>query len=251
MLRTLGLWALGIVGAVLLLSTFQFSAEMMAEFEANGITTEMARYLSLANSAVMLLIAVLIGRFAAGKLNLVSLIARPASAQDKVPVTLFLYLVLGVILGIATGYIDAWAIRQNEALAAFFADNAEELSALGSNLNLAQRIFYGGITEEILMRWGFMGLIALLFFWITRSRAVALTLGVIGAAVIFGIGHLPVLMQTVGEIPNEMLIRVIAFNGVLGVFYGIAYARHYLEAAMAAHIGTHLGITALMIAGLV
>ncbi|WP_328794055.1 CPBP family intramembrane glutamic endopeptidase [Maritimibacter harenae] len=102
---------------------------------------------------------------------------------------------------------------------------------------------YGGIVEELMLRYGLLTL----GFWVVwklsgeRPRAGAAWALIAGVAVLFGLGHLPAMAAT---IPLDMAItlRTVALNAVLGVFYGWLYWRRGLEAGMMAHAATHPGL---------
>jgi hypothetical protein len=105
--------------------------------------------------------------------------------------------------------------------------------------------FYGGTTEEILLR-----LFALsLFAWIGRfvNRApdghpgeAALWAANILAAILFGLGHLPA-TATAG-LPMDALVitRAVVLNGLAGLVFGWFYWKHGLEAAMLSHFSSDI-----------
>ena len=101
-------------------------------------------------------------------------------------------------------------------------------------------LLYGGVAEEIMLRWGLMSLAVLLLgLWLPRRAAVGL--GCALAAVIFAVGHLPALAGSGAALEAPLLVRTLALNAGLGVVYGSLFARRDLVAAMLAHAGTHLG----------
>ncbi len=99
--------------------------------------------------------------------------------------------------------------------------------------------FYGGITEELLLRLFLMTLI----IWVLRrfvqkrqglpSTGIVVT-GILAAAIIFGIGHLP---ATAGVWPLTPMVvtRTVLLNAIGGVVLGWIYWRRGLEQAMCAH----------------
>lgn len=122
----------------------------------------------------------------------------------------------------------------------------------GVGLSLLSRILYGGITEEVLLRWGMMGLLAWLLLRFvpgassTRSRWIW-TANVI-AAVLFAVGHFPALALISGATAVHYVLSFVA-NTVLGVAYGWTFSRFGLEYALVAHAGTHvvgLGVLGLL-----
>ncbi|HEY9762187.1 MAG TPA: CPBP family glutamic-type intramembrane protease [Trichocoleus sp.] len=104
-------------------------------------------------------------------------------------------------------------------------------------------ILYGGITEEILMRWGLLSLLAWLG-WRLFRRQKAIGSGVIWgaillAALLFGLGHLPLALARV-PFTSWLLIRTLVLNGLGGVIFGWLYWKRSLESAMIAHASTHV-----------
>lgn len=101
--------------------------------------------------------------------------------------------------------------------------------------------FYGGITEELQLRLFFMTLVAWIVARLGGSRRVAVTIGVIVAAVVFGAAHLPAAAQ-VWPLDDVVVVRTILANALPGLVFGALYARHGLEAAMAAHFLADIGL---------
>ena len=116
-------------------------------------------------------------------------------------------------------------------------------SAISTNQNLApvwQKLlaaFYGGITEEILMRLFLMTL----FVWIgmkvmkqTKPSKYVIIISIILAAGIFGLGHLPV-TATLTKLTPLIITRAVLLNGIGGIVFGYLYWKKGLESAMIAH----------------
>lgn len=106
-------------------------------------------------------------------------------------------------------------------------------------------VFYGGITEELLLRWGLMTLLAWLGWRVTRKPDArpgnAVMWGaIILAALLFGAAHLPALAAA-AELSALLVIRTVLLNALAGVVYGWIFWRFSLEAGMIAHAATHVG----------
>ncbi|HEV2604801.1 MAG TPA: CPBP family intramembrane glutamic endopeptidase [Microvirga sp.] len=98
---------------------------------------------------------------------------------------------------------------------------------------------YGGITEELMMRFGIMSALVALGARLLRRRPAALVwAAILLAAGLFGAAHLPAILQT-GASDGVILARTIGLNAVLGTLYGWLYATRNLEHAMLAHAATH------------
>ena len=59
------------------------------------------------------------------------------------------------------------------------------------------------------------------------------------SAMLFGLGHLPALAQSV-ELTPALVARTVLLNAIAGVIFGWLYWRRSLEAAMVAHAAFHL-----------
>lgn len=104
--------------------------------------------------------------------------------------------------------------------------------------------FYGGITEELLMRLFLMSLLAWLvgLVWRSPSRQPApgaFWVANVAAAVLFGLGHLPTTAALTPLTP-VVVIRAIVLNGVAGVGFGYLYWKKGLESAMLSHFSADI-----------
>ncbi len=123
----------------------------------------------------------------------------------------------------------------------------DSLYLLGHTLTpeyLLAALTYGGIVEEVLLRWGVMSLFAWLAYQMLGRRQLqtALLLGNVIAAVLFGAGHLPAVSAMVGELTTPIIVRTLVLNAAPGFIFGLYFQRRGLEAAMLAHMGAHLGM---------
>jgi hypothetical protein len=97
--------------------------------------------------------------------------------------------------------------------------------------------FYGGIDEEVLLRLGLMTLLVWLGARLTRvdrPGMVLLWTANLLAAVVFGLGHLPITAAMVALTPI-VVARALVLNGLVGLACGWLYWRQGILAAMVAH----------------
>ncbi len=99
--------------------------------------------------------------------------------------------------------------------------------------------FHGGITEEILLRLFTFSLLAWLLGFIWRAPAGNLPEGVywaanVGAALLFGAGHLPA-TAALTPLGPKVIARALILNGLAGLVFGYLYWRYGLLAAMIGH----------------
>jgi membrane protease YdiL (CAAX protease family) len=103
--------------------------------------------------------------------------------------------------------------------------------------------FYGGISEEIVMRFFFMALIIWILSKFIKGKAIennfVMWLSIIFAAVIFGLGHLPVTMA-ITTITPLIILRALLLNGIGGVIFGWLYWKKGIESAMIAHFSADI-----------
>jgi len=119
----------------------------------------------------------------------------------------------------------------------------QEFIQLGESVSpsLPARFLYGGITEEIMMRFGFMTLIVWIAFKITKTLNEGIYwIGVILSSILFAVGHFPVLFLTMPSPPAVLLGYVLLGNSAGGLVFGWLYWKKGLESAMIAHIFAHI-----------
>ena len=105
---------------------------------------------------------------------------------------------------------------------------------------------YGGVIEEILLRWFFMGLIALILVMIFARKAdkkdipawIFIATNVI-AALVFSAGHLPATQMFFGRITGLILFRCFLLNGSFALFFGRWFRKYGIQYAMLGHFGIH------------
>ena len=204
--------------------------------------------LMVLNPFLLLLGMALVGAWAAPRALLSSRIAARASGLD---VTLLppgwpRLLALGAAAGIVVALAD-------HVTRGFWQPASLSPPSLVESWNLTATlvgVLYGGVVEEILMRWGLMSLFVLAAWTVLARRAVhppaaAIWIGIVLAALLFAAGHLPVLLASGAEIGAPLLIRTLVWNALLGLLFGWLYATRDLESAMLAHAGFHLGLVPL------
>jgi Type II CAAX prenyl endopeptidase Rce1-like len=111
-------------------------------------------------------------------------------------------------------------------------------------------VLYGGIAEEVMMRWGVMSAVlwaaSSAWRWFARPPdgesppAVLAWLAIGIAALVFAAGHLPALAAMLEPTP-ALVARTLVLNAIAGMAYGWLFLTRGLEAAMLAHGATHVG----------
>jgi membrane protease YdiL (CAAX protease family) len=108
-------------------------------------------------------------------------------------------------------------------------------------------MLYGGLTEEILLRWGLMVLVAWTAWRVLqrgrgRPAGTWLVLAAIVSAAVFSIAHVPAAAGMGVVITAPVMLYVTAVNFIPGLLFGLLFWRRGLEAACIAHMVAHLGI---------
>lgn len=103
---------------------------------------------------------------------------------------------------------------------------------------------YGGVLEEIMMRWFLLSLLSFiiwkLFFKKEQTVPNGVLIGVnIVVALLFAAGHLPTTAATMGITPL-ILVRCFSLNSLAGLICGHLYMKHGIQYAMLSHAGFHI-----------
>ena len=112
------------------------------------------------------------------------------------------------------------------------------------------RILYGGVTEEVLVRWGLMSAMAWVLWRVAqrdRSKPSSWIFwaAIAGSALLFGMAHLPAAFAMAGAPSASLVVYIVGANAAFGLVAGYLFWRHGLEAAMIAHLLAHAVLMAL------
>ena len=231
------LFLIGLAGVASMLTV-----EMPLPEEAKAIleqqfTPEQIKFVLLLNPTILVLIAVVIGTIFYEKGGLKVPIIEQAIGLKNYEIKVSEILKYGVIGGILSGVlIMIVSVIFTPMLPLEFKELGESME-----LSLAARFLYGGLTEEIMMRFGLMSFIVWLFSKIFKElKPIVYWLGIGIAAVIFALGHFPVAYQAVENPSTGLLTYILIGNTVGGVIFGWLYWKKGLEAAFIAHIFAHV-----------
>jgi hypothetical protein len=235
----------GLIGVISLLPLIleQVAGAVSAAPELAGLPDAVIVLISLINPLIILAVAVAVGTLTARHVGLRSLIAEKAASGESIfpelRPTLGLAAVTGLILAVAIYALD-WALLPFTGLGS----NSLVVEAVPP-ARLVMGLLYGGITEELLLRWGFLSLLAWLGWRVFQggknppSRAI-LWGATLMAAVVFGIAHLPA-MAAVTVLTPMVVLRTVFLNTLGGMVFGWLFWRYNLETAMVSHASTHVG----------
>lgn len=239
--QTGALVALGLLGVATLLLQPVPPALLQEQPGLAQMPVWALKLLVLVNPTVLLFVAALCGALAAHRVGLSSLLAGTAYTAGAAKAW-----AQAAALGLVTG---ALLVALDLALApwvgpswAQFLRSASQPSPQG----LLMGVFYGGITEEILMRWGLMSSVAWVIWALTGKHrpGPALLVAAGLTALVFGAAHLPALATQVG-LTHAIVVRTLVLNGLAALVYAWVFWRHHLEAAMLSHACSHLAMAAI------
>lgn len=191
----------------------------------------------LLQSGLLLALAVWAGVALAAPLGLRAPVFEAAATRRRIVPEFWSQALPGIITGVPAGLL----------LFLFTRFSPREIAELAGRYDppLFARVLYGGITEEVLLRWGVMtGMTWLAWRFLQHRRDVVrptyMWLAIVLSALVFGLGHLPVAHFLLGGFTPSILFWVISANTSFGVLFGWLFWRRGLESAMVAHAMTHL-----------
>jgi hypothetical protein len=244
----LGLFALGMIGVLSLpLSLVPILERQVAHTGAAAASRNALALMTVVQPTLLLTLGVALGCIFAPRVGLVSLLerSRPLSRLRRCA---SIAIACGFTLAIVFTLADVFFFRNqlDESTVA-----ALEQGGLESTLTA---ILYGGITEEIITRWGLVSFFAWLGWRVFQPKRTHVSdsifvTAIVLAALVFALAQLPVTMK-IAAVSAPLLARVLVLNSVAGGAFGWLFWRHNLETAMLAHASVHLGLAALATVGL-
>ncbi|WP_445501992.1 CPBP family glutamic-type intramembrane protease [Microvirga sp. G4-2] len=236
----LAMSGLGFLGILSLIPVTQRAAELVRGLpETTDLPTPALAVLLLVQPAILLLAGVALGVALAEKAGLSSLVilwlrGEPAQATTGGwRSTLLLTIVL------ASATIAADLVFRSQFPAAFAGIPSLD------DVTLSERmlgLLYGGITEELVFRFGLMSFLLWAGLRLTagRFRPFLAWISIGLSAFAFAAGHLGVIAGASADDQGVLIVRTLSLNGLLGLLFGWLYARRSLEHAMLAHAFVHV-----------
>ena len=205
------------------------------------------KLLSIVQPAILLSIAIFIGIQLARHVGLSAPAAEALAKGNSFISALKPQVLPGLIAGFIAGVaiLSSWLMFR-PILPSVFVTRAERLN---SSMPLLTRLLYGGITEELLLRWGLLTLLvwaAWRIFQRTRGspRTIYFVIAIVISSVVFGIGHLPLVSALEVDFTLPIVAFIVLANSLFGLIAGYLYWQKGLEAAIITHMFTHIVIIA-------
>lgn len=234
----LTLFAIGFIGILSMLTVTipldNFPKEILDKF-----TPETIKLLTLINPTILLLIAVVIGTILFDKVELTVPTITSFLKSEKGQTSFSEQIKYGIILGILTGILTTIVGL------VFKSSLPQEFIELSSKIKISTvaRLTYGGFTEELLMRFGFMTLTIWIVYKITNQlNEFTYWIGILLATILFAVGHFPVAYSAVSNPSISLLTYILFGNSIAGIIFGWLYWRKGLEAAFVGHIFAHIAM---------
>ena len=201
------------------------------------------KFLSLIQPAVILSVAVLVGGKLAPKVGLSSPVAEAAASGGNLVSAFKPQLIPGIGGGLAGGVAIVLIAAVSKPLLS--PEVVSRIGEFGKFLPLPTRLLYGGITEELLLRWGFLTLLVWAAWRLfqkgeDRPKPAVFVSAILVSSLVFGIGHLPVAFMLFPEPTLALTLFVIVANSAFGLIAGYLYWKKGLESAILAHALAHV-----------
>lgn len=235
------LFVLGSIGVLIWGITQDWTEFEDAAMEAGVSTGEIAVF-TVVSLHVVLVASVAIGLYCAPRLGFQSVVLDRVSHGKSLLASLkpptIPALGIGAVFGI---YLLGVELVTPILLEDIGAGRDQTISFFINRLPGA--VIMGGITEELLFRWGLMSLVTFaLWKTVGRSRAQPqpwlVWTGIVVAALIFGVSHLPAVFALYGSSPDIVLFTLLG-NAAPAVVFGWVFWRYSIEAAMITHGFAH------------
>lgn len=230
------LWAAGMVGSAAMTTMVlpQLLGQVQEPLPAPLWVISLA---GLAQSALLLALAVWAGVRLTPSLGLRAPAFEAVATGRPIGPALRSQLLSGLIAGVLGGIFLFAAFRYAPGAVAELQDRFA--------IPIVARVLYGGITEELLLRWGLMTALAWLAWRLLQQRrgpvrAGFVWLAIAVSALMFAAGHLPAAAVLLGALDVPVVAFVIGVNTAFGLLFGYLYWRYSLESAMIAHAMAHL-----------
>ncbi len=205
------------------------------------LSVEVVQIISVAQSSIFLLLMIWLGSVFSEKTNLKAPVVFALTHSKNAFIELKPQIMPALIGGVSGGmFILMFLGILSNSLPAEFLIAGEKLTPPWYT-----KMLYGGITEELLMRWGLMSFFVWGAYRLTQKigsdiRPHNYISGIIVSSIIFGIGHLPVAFALSPEVTVPLVTYIIVGNSAFGFIAGYLYWKRGLECAIGAHMVAHI-----------
>ena len=230
------LWAAGMIGSAVM--TVMVLPQLLQQVQAPlPASVWFISFASLVQSALLLAVAVWAGVRLTPPVGLRAPAFEAVATGRPVGPAIIPQLLPALIAGVLGGILLFAAFRNAPTPVA----ELQERFAIP----IAARVLYGGITEELLLRWGLMTAIVWFAWRFLQNqkgpvRAGFVWIAIAASALIFAAGHLPAASVLLGALDVPIVVFVMGINTMFGLLFGFLYWRYGLESAIIAHALAHV-----------
>ena len=236
------LLSLGLVGVILI---FPYILTIQGELlKATGLPIIVIFSAQLIQTGILLSITIFFGLLLSKKVGFQVPLIQAVIAKGNYKIILKNILTKSIMMGIITAVLIY-------VVDIIFSGFGADISSQQSHAPIWQKLlapFYGGTVEEILMRLFLMSLLVWVGTKILRQKQptkLVVISAIFLAAIIFGLGHLPV-TAALTKITPLIVFRAVILNGIGGVVFGWLFWKKGFESAMIAHFTTDIFLITLL-----
>lgn len=233
------LWLLGMLGVIAVLPALP----SLLVNQQNSVTVSMGmiKLITVLQLGVLTFIAVLIGVKFSPAVKLSAPILQSVLNKESVAVHLKRAMLPSIVSGVLAGLLLV------NVFSKFYAYLPGDFVAAAKSIALPwyARIFYGGITEELLLRWGGMSFLVWFFFRFFQQRkdtvqTSSYVMAIFFSSILFGVAHLPAAYALSSTFTVPLVSYIVMGNASVGFLAGWLYWRYGIECAIFFHMCTHV-----------
>ncbi|AZQ65600.1 CPBP family intramembrane metalloprotease (plasmid) [Flammeovirga pectinis] len=225
---------IGLIGVTsLIFSEVQYPPEIL-KILSEKLTPIQIKLLILINPTILIIMSTIVGTLTLGKTELVIFKTKKDLLEN-----LKLNIILGVLLGV---FIVIFSLIYQK-----INPNEFEILSNKTSIHIITKLLYGGISEEIIFRFGVMTFISFLILKIKDKNSTFIyVISILTSSVLFSLSHLPILFQAVSTPSISSIIYIILGNFIPGCVYGFLFWKQSLINSIITHIITHISSIILL-----
>lgn len=242
--QILTLWLLGLLGVI---SVLPVLPQLIAiQHQPLPFSIVQVQAITFVQSGFLVLVAVILGSIFSLKVKLAAPVLDAILKRQPVFAALKPQIIPAVIGGVLGGvFILVLSSGFQTLLPPEFLLAAKKIS-----MPWYARILYGGIAEELLVRWGLMSFLVWLFFRCFQNKGgeikpIIYVFAIFVSSLVFGLGHLPIAYALSPVVTGPLIIYILISNAFFGFVAGGLYWKYGLECAISAHMLAHITMVML------
>lgn len=164
-----------------------------------------------------------------------------AFLSGKIPLDMMKTAVLATILSVTVATFLFLVFYYRFLRPRLDKQTVQGMESLRLNLGVWSRLLYGGIVEEVIVRWGLMSLLVWLGTLLAKSPTpMVIWIAIMLTGILFGLGHLPSHFAAGCQKTPLFIGSVIGSNLWLSLTFGWLFWQYGLLAAILGHMLFHL-----------